>query len=139
MAPERVFLGIDPGSRRVGVAVSDPKGKIALPLTVIDREAEDWMERVAEIVAERGVDEIVVGLPVRLDGTEGSEAEASRRVGEDLRLRLSIPVTMFDERLTTASAKRTMRDTGVTERRGRGSVDRLAAALILQTYLDNKR
>jgi putative Holliday junction resolvase len=138
VAPERVFLGIDPGSRRVGVAVSDPKGKIALPLTVIDRETEDWIQRVGEIVAERGVDEIVVGLPVRLDGTEGSEAEASRAAAEELRSRLGVEVTMFDERLTTASATRSMRESGVTERRARGSVDRVAAALILQTYLDRQ-
>jgi putative Holliday junction resolvase len=137
--PGGPLLGIDPGTRRLGVAVSDPGGTIALPLAVIERRADDWLERIAELAAERGIAGIVVGLPVRMDGTEGPEAAEARRLAGILERRLGVPAVLADERLTSVAANRAMASADVDSRGRRPLVDKVAAALLLQTYLDSAR
>lgn len=130
-------LAVDPGSRRVGIAISDPSRKFAIPLTVLGA-GESLADDIAEIVAERAVTEIVVGLPIRLDGGEGPSSKGARRLAKELEGRLGLPVTLVDERLSTVEADRALSATGRDTRRRRASIDRSAAAVILQTFLDSR-
>lgn len=136
MAPGRV-LAVDPGQRRVGLAVSDAGGTVALPLEVIPAD-KDVLKRIGEVAIQNLVDEIVVGLPLRLDGMEGPAADQARRLASDLERSLGLPVKLVDERLTTKAASRALHEAGVRERRGRKVVDKIAATLLLQTYLDRR-
>ena len=133
------ILGLDVGSVRVGVALSDPLGLTAQPLEVIDRRGGDPFARVVELVEKHGVQRIVVGKPLRLDGTAGRAVQSTEEFVQELRRRVNIPVEMWDERLSTAEAERIMIDNGVSRNRRRKSIDRIAAALILQSYLDAGR
>lgn len=133
----RTILGIDPGTRRVGVAVSDAGGTVAFPLTVLERKDDDsYLDELAELARIREADEIVVGLPTRLDGTEGPEAVEAIRIAGVLRKKLELPVHMLDERFTTRIAQGAMKAGNVTSRKQRPVVDKVAATLLLQTYLD---
>lgn len=127
-------LGLDIGEKRIGIAVSDPGGRIATPVKVID--ASD-RRAVHEAVEEWEPGAIVVGLPLSLDGTEGPQAAATRALAAALESDLGVPVRYFDERLTSAQAERAMTEAGVTARDRRGRVDMIAAALMLQAYLDS--
>lgn len=134
------WLALDLGEKNIGVAVSDPDGVIAQPLTTLRRtgEAED-AERVAALVRQLGAAGVVVGLPRRLDGTDGPEAEAARRFGEALS-RAGVPrVTLWDERLTTVEAERVLLASDLSRRRRRQVIDRMAAVVILQSYLEAAR
>lgn len=132
-----VRLGIDVGSVRVGVAASDPDGLLASPVETV-RPGD--LDRVAELVAERGAFEVVVGLPRSLSGGEGASAAAAREYASSLAARLvPVPVRLVDERLTTVSAERGLRASGVRARRGRSVVDQAAAVVILQHALDAER
>jgi putative Holliday junction resolvase len=133
-------LAVDPGSRRVGVALSDEGGVIAQPLTAVDAEpAQSLPERLVALAREHEAAELVVGLPRRLDGTQGPEARAARELGEHLRALSGLKVTMVDERLTSAAAERSLKAAGHKRARRRQLSDQVAAALILQTYLDSPR
>ena len=133
----RTILGIDPGSRRVGVAVSDAGGSIAFPLTVLERKDDDsYLDELAELARLREADEIVVGLPTRLDGTEGPEAIEAVRIAGILRNKLGLPVHMLDERFTTRIAQGALRANNVNSRKQKPMVDKVAATLLLQSYLD---
>jgi putative holliday junction resolvase len=134
------LLGIDPGTRRIGLAVSDPGGTIALPLEVVERTRDGgWLVRIAEVAAERVVVGVVVGLPVRMDGSEGPEAAEARRLAGLLERRLGVPAFFVDERFTSVAANRAMAAADVDSRRRRPVVDKVAAALLLQGYLDAMR
>lgn len=131
-------LGVDLGSVRIGVAVSDPLGVIARPLTVVRRGsdlAEDH-QALAEILEEEQAEIVVVGLPLALDGSVGPAATAALREVELLRATIWVPVETYDERLTTVSADRILREQGVAGKDRRESVDKVAAAVILQSWLD---
>lgn len=130
------LLGIDPGTRRIGVAVSDAGRTIALPLEVVDRHAGDWLRRLADLAREREVAGIVVGLPARLDGSEGPEAAEARKLAALLSRTLGVPAVLADERFTSAAANRAMAAADVDSRRRRPLVDKVAAALMLQGWLD---
>lgn len=133
----RTVIGVDPGSRRVGVAVSDANGTMAFPLTVLERGDDDsYMDELANLVELREATEIVVGLPTRLDGTEGPEAVEAIRIAGLLRRKLDLPVHLLDERFTTRIAQDAMRATNTSSRRQRPVVDKVAATLLLQSYLD---
>jgi putative Holliday junction resolvase len=133
-------LAVDPGSKRVGLAVSDPTGTIAQPLTTVDAEPRATLAgRLAGIAREQDATRIVVGLPRRLDGSHGPEAKAARELGDDLRKASGLPVELVDERLTTALAERSMISTGVRRARRRATIDQVAAALLLQSHLDKNR
>jgi putative Holliday junction resolvase len=135
-------LGIDVGSVRVGVAVSDPDGLLAVPLTTLTRDprGDRDVDEIATVVAERGVVEVVVGLPRHLSGAEGAAVAAARSYADRLRSRIApVPVRLVDERLTTVTAERDLRAAGVKGRDRKAVVDQAAAAAILQSALDASR
>jgi putative pre-16S rRNA nuclease len=124
-----IVLAVDHGEARVGVAVSDPSGTIATPVGVV--EPPDAGE-VAAFVAERGAGLVLVGLPVSLDGTEGTQAMAAREFGAAVAERVSVPVETYDERLTTRMAEQSARSGA------RAAPDALAAAHLLESYLASR-
>jgi putative holliday junction resolvase len=131
-------LGLDLGSRRVGVAVSDPGGVIASPHSVIHRTGDRARDHraVAELVAELGAERVVVGLPLSLDGSRGPAAQAAETEVRELQEALDVPVDVYDERLTTVTAERSLKEANVKARDRRSIVDKVAAAVILQGWLD---
>jgi putative holliday junction resolvase len=131
-------LGVDLGTARIGLAASDPTGITAQPLDVIANDG-DPCAAVAERAREIGAEEIVVGLPVRLDGTKGPAAEAAEAFADQLRSATGLQVTLWDERLSTVEAARVMRAGGTNAKRQRGRIDKVAAALFLQSFLDSRR
>lgn len=137
--PGRV-LGLDVGSRRIGIAVSDPLGITAQGLETLQRKNKRHdFESLSRIIREYGVTEIVVGLPLRMSGAEGTQAGKMQEFAEELRRRFQLPVHLWDERLTSAEANRLLRETDLSiEKRGK-AVDRMAAVLILQGWMENRR
>ncbi len=130
-----VRVGVDVGSVRVGIATCDPAGLVATPVATV-REVDD----VARIVADLGAIEVVVGLPRSLSGQEGPAAQVARKYAAVLAARVApVGVRLFDERMTTVDAHRTLRESGVAGRRQRAVVDQAAAVLILQAALDTER
>jgi putative Holliday junction resolvase len=130
-------MAVDPGSRRVGIAVSDPTRTIAQPLSTVAAEpAATLVERLAALAREQEASRLVVGLPRRLDGGQGPEAKAARALADDLRRATGLPVTMVDERLTSVAAERALLASGASRARRRQLSDQVAAALILQSHLD---
>jgi putative Holliday junction resolvase len=133
-------MAVDPGSKRVGLALSDPSATIAQPLATLPAEpAGTLVARLAEMAQTHGAERIVVGLPRRLDGTRGPEAVAAQELAAHLRKESGLPVEMVDERLTTVAAERALIEDGVRREKRRLSVDRVAAALMLQAHLDRRR
>ncbi len=133
-----VRIGLDVGEARIGVAVSDELGIVALPHTVIlSRGWDSDIARVGQLVSEVGAGEIVVGLPRNMNGTLGPAAnqvlEFCRRLGEAV----PVQVVTWDERLSTAQASRVLIEADLSRRRRRDVIDKTAAAIILQAYLDN--
>ena len=112
---------------------------MAFPLDVLTADDGALSAQVAEIVRERKAVALVVGLPRRLDGSEGPGAAAAREFGEEASRVAKVPVHMFDERFTTVDAAAAMRRGGVSERKQRGKVDKIAAALLLQAFLDSRK
>lgn len=132
-------LAVDPGSKRVGVAVSDPSGTIAQALATVPAQPQDTLaERLAGIAHEQKAGRIVVGLPRRMDGSEGPEAKSARSLAAALRRAAGVPVELVDERLTSVAAERSMIQAGQRRARRRVSVDQVAATLLLQSHLDRK-
>jgi putative Holliday junction resolvase len=129
-------IGVDLGSRRVGLAGADPTGTIATPLGTLERRRPRFWAELERACAERECRLLVIGLPRRLDGAEGEAAAAARRFAADARRRLGLEVEMWDEWLTTAQAERALIAGGVRRSDRRGTVDAVAASLILQSYLD---
>lgn len=131
-------LGVDVGTVRVGLAGSDETGTIATPLRTVPRHpAERLWRELAEVVGDRLPQCIVVGLPRRLDGTEGPSAVDARHLAEQLRRRTGLPVEMWDERFTTAAAERSMIAAGDRRAHRRRHIDAVAASLLLQSWLDS--
>lgn len=132
------WLGLDIGERRIGVAISDPDGIFAQPLTTLTVNSDDPAEEVVELARARGVTGVVVGLPRHMSGRIGTSAERARRFAEILEERLDVPVEFWDERLSTVEADRRLVEAGMSRRRRKEVVDRVAAALILQGWLDRR-
>jgi putative holliday junction resolvase len=137
-------LGVDVGSVRVGVALSDPGGVLATPLVTLDHDAGAGtdLDRLVALVDEHEVVEVVVGLPRTLAGRDGPAAQTARDYAAALTQRLggrTVPVVLSDERLTTVAATRTLSDRGVKGRKQRRVIDQAAAVGILQGYLDARR
>ena len=128
-------LAVDPGERRVGVALSDPGGIIAQPWSVIDRSVTDVLTEVRRIVQDNQVDTIVVGLPVSLSGREGASAAAAREFATELGKATGVAVVLHDERYSTVAAERVMREGKASARKRRNQRDKVAAAIILSEYL----
>ena len=130
-------LGLDAGSRRIGVALSDPLGLTAQPVATVDRGGdEETLERIRVALGGAEVDLAVVGLPLRLDGSEGGAARDARRLGDLVARGLGVRVELWDERMTTAEAERLLVEAGVRRERRKRARDRVAAAIMLQSYLD---
>jgi putative Holliday junction resolvase len=134
-------VGVDLGAKRIGVAVSDSAGQVALPHRTLERSGDRERDRavIAALVAEVGAEAVVVGLPVSLDGSLGPAARDVLREAEELAAELDVPVETHDERLTTVSASRALVDAGVRSARRRRVVDQSAAAVMLQSWLDRGR
>lgn len=133
------ILGLDYGDRRIGVSISDDLGWTAQGLEVIERRKEGKdVERIAELVKQYEVEEIVVGLPKNMNGSIGPRGEFCQEFASGLHEALQLPVHLWDERLTTVAAERTLIEADVSRKKRKGVVDKLAAALILQNYLDSK-
>ncbi|HEY1292028.1 MAG TPA: Holliday junction resolvase RuvX [Chloroflexota bacterium] len=136
------MLGIDAGERRVGVAMSDELRLLASPVTVLDRRPRGLapvMDRIRDLVRREDVRHMVVGLPLNADGSEGSQARRARDFARVAERVVGIPVTMWDERLSTREAEAILRAQGRNLRRvrARGELDAVAAAAILQDFLDH--
>ena len=134
-------VGLDLGKRRVGVAVSDSGGILAVPSTTVERTGDDAADRarVADVVRELAAERVVVGLPRSLDGSEGPAAGWARGEAAALAALLDVPVELYDERLTTVSAQRSLVAAGVKGRDRRKVVDQVAATVLLQAWLDGGR
>jgi len=131
------ILGLDYGSRRIGVALCDELGMTATGIATIARKnREADLAAIAELVRRHGVERIVVGYPLRLDGSEGIQCEKVDRFIRRLETRLSLPTTRWDETLSTKAAEELLRERGLRREKLREAVDRVAACLILQGYLD---
>ena len=130
-------IGVDPGTRRIGVAVADLETRFARPLEVIDVAAHDPVERILALAAEHGATMIVVGKPVGLAGGEGPAVAEQRVFLDDLRKATDIEVTEHDERLTTVVAEAGMRASGAGPKARRAIRDAVAAQVMLQGYLDS--
>ena len=136
-------MGLDYGSKTIGVAISDPLGLTAQGIEIVRREDENKLRkslrRIEELIKEYQVEEIVLGFPKNMNNTIGERAEKSLALKETLERRCGLPVIMWDERLTTVEANRTLMESGV-RRENRGKyVDMIAAVFILQGYLDAKK
>lgn len=136
------IMGLDYGSKTIGVAISDPLGLTAQGIEIIRREEENKLRkslrRIEELIQEYQVEEIVLGFPKNMNNTIGERAEKSLQLKEVLERRCALPVTMWDERLTTVEANRTMMETGIRRENRSKYVDMIAAVFILQGYLDAK-
>lgn len=133
------ILAIDHGTRRMGIAISDELKTIAQPLEFIPAEPfEAFVERLLEIVAEKSVELILVGMPRNMDGTYGPAAEKVREFIDRLKQRTDIPIRTWDERLTSAQANRFLIAAEVRRRDRKEKVDKTAAAILLQSYLDSR-
>lgn len=136
------IMGLDFGSKTVGVAVSDGLLLTAQGLEIIRRKEENKLRRtlarIEELIAEYGVEEIVLGLPINMNATEGERARLTLEFKEKLERRTGLPVIMWDERLTTVAADKAMIEAGVRREHRKEYVDMIAATLILQGYLDQR-
>ena len=136
------ILGLDYGSRTVGVAVSDPLGIIAQPVETIWRKEENKLRRtlarIEELIRTYEVEQLVLGLPKNMNNTLGERAEYTLEFKEKLEKRTGLPVCLWDERLTSAQAERVLMEAGVRRENRKQHLDMMAAVLILQSYLDSE-
>ncbi len=133
-------MGLDVGEARIGVALTDPLRLTAQPLLVLEREADEAdLRRLRDLVETHGAEMVVVGMPISMSGAEGPAQRRMQNFVAALADALSVPVVTWDERLSTAEAERRMRAGGESARAQRGVVDKVAASIILQSYLDAHR
>jgi len=131
------ILGLDVGSRRIGIAVSDPLGLTSQGLPTLQRQNKRLdFQALGDVIREYEISQIVVGFPLRMSGEEGVQAEKMQRFAEELRERFGLPVHLWDERLTSAQANRLLRETEMSIRRRGQVVDQMAAVLILQSWME---
>ncbi|MCC3378873.1 Holliday junction resolvase RuvX [Paenibacillus farraposensis] len=130
-------MGLDYGDRRIGVAVSDAFGWTAQGLEVIERRGDNSeLGKIADLIRDLEIGEVVVGLPKNMNGTVGPRGEICIEFANQLKELLGLPVHLWDERLTTRSAERALLEADVSRKKRKQVVDKLAASLILQNYLD---
>ena len=133
------ILGLDVGSKTIGLAVSDPLGITAQGLKTLRRQNKRLdFGQLEALIREYDVKEIVVGYPLRMSGMEGTQSQKMQLFAEELRKRFPLPVHLWDERLSSAEANRVLRDSEMSIKRRGEVVDRLAAVLILQSWLDTR-
>jgi len=132
-------LGIDYGAKRIGLAVSDPLGMIARPLTTLYRKAANaWWGELKMIIAEKEVATIVVGYPLTMKGTVSKQTEEVDQFIVELESRIALPVKRYDERLSSVAARKSLVMQGIKTGHQKGAVDQTAAAIFLQDYLDSQ-
>jgi putative Holliday junction resolvase len=132
------ILGIDHGTKRIGIAVSDELKMIAQPLEFIAAEPfADFLKRLTELLREKEVELILIGMPRNMDGTYGPAAEKVREFIAALRETVTVPIKTWDERLTSAQANRVLIEGGARRDKRKAKVDQTAAAILLQSYLDS--
>lgn len=132
-------MGLDYGDRRIGVALSDALKWTAQGLTVVETRRDGGeLDKLAEIAKENEVSEVVVGLPKNMNGTIGPRGEICMAFAEQIKEKLGLPVRLWDERLTTVAAERTLKEAEISLKKRKQVVDKMAATLILQNYLDSK-
>ena len=134
-------LGLDLGSKRIGVALSTSDGSMATPYEVVERTGDHARDRrtIAQLATETGAELLVVGLPLSLDGSDGPAATAARAEARELESSTGLPVELWDERLTTVTADRGLQALDLDARARRRVVDKVAAAVMLQAWLDHRR
>lgn len=134
-------VGLDLGTSRIGVSLSDSAGTVATPYEVVQRSGDRARDhrRIAELVAEAEAEIVVVGLPLHLDGRVSQSARSALAEAEELRATVGVPVVAYDERLTTVSAARSIREMNLNPQARRRAIDQLAAAVMLQAWLDHRR
>ncbi|HZM03768.1 MAG TPA: Holliday junction resolvase RuvX [Candidatus Saccharimonadales bacterium] len=133
------ILGLDHGTKRVGLALSDETATIAQPLEFLAAEpVDDFLKRLRDIIDTKGVAEILIGLPRNMNGTYGPAAEKAQELAARLRTEFSIPVKTWDERLTSVQANRYLIEAGMRRDKRKTKVDQTAAAILLQSYLDSR-
>lgn len=132
-------LGLDVGDRRIGVAISDPEGWLAVPLRVIDQKTEDARSVLINLVRAEEVGQIVIGLPISMSGERGAQAERAAEFATLLSTALDLPIALLDERLTSVEADRRMQEAGMRGRAMKANRDAVAAAIILQSFLDSRK
>lgn len=134
------LLGLDVGDRRIGLALSDETETLASGLPTFERIGpRKDVRALLELVRKHEVGEVVVGLPIRLDGTIGPQAEKVQALADELRAALKVPLVTWDERFTTTIAEQSLIEADVSRRKRKGLVDQVAAVLILQSYLDYRK
>jgi putative Holliday junction resolvase len=132
-------LGIDVGSVRVGLAISDETCTLASPVATVPNDARTLWTRLEREIEDREVDRVVIGLPRLLDGTEGEAAGSARAFAAELARRTVRPIELWDERFTTTIAERSLVESGLRRKRRRAVIDSVAAAVLLQSWLDSRR
>lgn len=132
-------MALDPGTVRIGVAVSDPVGITAQPHSSLDATSDELMAEIQRIVTELEVEHVVVGLPVSLDGSEGEAAASARAFAARVAEAVDVDVELHDERFSSVTAERAMLEGGASRATRRQKRDRVAAAVFLQSYLDGRR
>jgi putative Holliday junction resolvase len=137
-------LGVDLGTRRIGLAISDPETRLAFPLDAIaSRDPARDVETLCVLIGERDVERVVLGLPLHLDGRSGTQAETARRFARRLERASGVPVELLDERWTSLEAERALREDGTPAQRRRrrrsGELDSMAATILLRTWLEREQ
>lgn len=131
------ILGLDYGEARIGVSVSDALGMLASPLdTICEKDRNEQLKKTARVAKEHNVEKIVVGYPKHMDGTVGHRAQYTEAFARDLSQMLGVPYVMWDERLSSTEAHRILESGGVSGKKRKTKVDKIAAVIILQGYLD---
>lgn len=133
------IMGLDVGEKRMGVAISDPMGWTAQGVDMVRCDQPDWLKRLQELIEQYEVDKLVVGLPRNMDGSIGEKGQICQELSRQLEERFSIPVELWDERLSTVAVERTLIDADMSRRKRRKVIDQMAASWILQGYLDAQR
>ncbi|GAB4578221.1 MAG: Holliday junction resolvase RuvX [Anaerolineales bacterium] len=134
------ILAVDPGEKRIGLALSDPTATIANPLTVLEFHSYDESAtRIVQLVSERGVEKIIVGQALSPEGESTPSSRRARRLAGAIRARTSLPVEFWDETGSTQAARASRLEMGVSRKKRRGHLDEIAATVILQAYLDHLR
>ena len=132
------ILGLDVGTKTIGIAMSDPLRMLASPVRTLSRKSvRQDTDQLAKIVAEHGIEELVVGLPYELDGSEERSARLARQIGTAIGERTGLPVRYVDERYSSVDAERQLIEAGMSRARRKQVIDQAAAVLILQSYLDH--
>ena len=130
------ILGIDHGDARIGIAISDDLQMLAHPYETIAQRDGNPLDRIVQIVIERGVERIIIGLPRNMNGSYGPAAEKVKAFADQLQARISIPIESWDERLTTVMASRSLHEAGHNTRKQKAVIDQVAAQVLLQSWLD---